>query len=101
MVGLTFYDDVVRPCATVVVLRLLAARAGTGADDELRIVHRAFPLELEHQMGIPRRVVDAETPLCASLTPDFGWSLWQGRADEYPVTVLPDLEAVPPGARSP
>jgi predicted DsbA family dithiol-disulfide isomerase len=32
--------------------------------------------------------------LCASLTPDFGWSVWQNRLDEYPVTVLPALEAI-------
>jgi predicted DsbA family dithiol-disulfide isomerase len=91
---IVFYSDVVCPWATVMVLRLRAARARAGADTELELVHRALPLELEHQMAIPRRVVDAEIPLCASLTPDFGWSVWQGRAEEYPVTVLPALEAV-------
>jgi hypothetical protein len=43
---------------------------------------------------LPRRVVDAEIPLCASLTPTFGWSLWQGRPEEYPVTGMLALEAV-------
>jgi predicted DsbA family dithiol-disulfide isomerase len=93
------FSDVVCPWATVIVLRLLDARARAGADDDLGVVHRAFPLELEHQQPIPRRVVDAEIPLCASLTPDFGWSLWQGRAEEYPVTVLPALEAVAAAGR--
>jgi predicted DsbA family dithiol-disulfide isomerase len=91
---LVVFSDVVCPWATVIVLRLLRARAQAGADRRLAILHRAMPLELQHERPIPRRVVDAEIPLCASLTPDFGWSVWQGRADEYPVTVLPALEAV-------
>lgn len=93
-VEIVFWSDVVCPWATVMVLRLRAARARAGAEDRLALVHRALPLELEHRMAIPRRVVDAEIPLCASLTPEFGWSVWQGRAEEYPVTVLPALEAV-------
>lgn len=94
MAELVVFSDVVCPWATVIVLRLHAARERAGAQDELDIVHRALPLELEHRRPIPRRIVDAEIPLCASLTPEFGWSLWQGRPDEYPVTVLPALEAV-------
>lgn len=99
---IVFHSDVVCPWATVMVLRLHAARERAGAQDELVIEHRAMPLELEHRMPIPRRVVDAEIPLCASLTPDFGWTVWQGRAEEYPVTVLTALEAVrAAGAQSP
>ena len=91
---IVLWGDVVCPWATVIVLRLREARARAGAEDALDIVHRALPLELEHAMAIPRRVVDAEIPLCAALTPDFGWSLWQGRAEEYPSTVLLPIEAV-------
>jgi predicted DsbA family dithiol-disulfide isomerase len=94
MAELVVFSDVVCPWATVVVLRLHAARTRAGADDELALVHRAFPLELLLERPIARRVVDAEIPLCASLTPDFGWSLWQGRPEEYPVTSLAPLEAV-------
>lgn len=94
MAELVVFSDVVCPWATVIVLRLHAARERAGAQDELDIVHRALPLELEHRRPIPRRIVDAEIPLCASLTPEFGWSVWQGRAEEYPITVLPALEAV-------
>ncbi|HET8767646.1 MAG TPA: hypothetical protein VFM86_10010 [Pedococcus sp.] len=99
---IVFYSDVVCPWATVMLLRLRAARERAGAGEDLVIEHRAMPLELEHSRPIPRRVVDAERPLCASLTPDFGWTVWQGRAEEYPVTVLPALEAVrAAGAQSP
>jgi predicted DsbA family dithiol-disulfide isomerase len=94
MAELVVFSDVVCPWGTVIVLRLHAARARAGADDELALVHRAFPLELQLERPIARRVVDAEIPLCASLTPDFGWSLWQGRPEEYPVTSLLALEAV-------
>ncbi|SDP14583.1 hypothetical protein SAMN04515671_3041 [Nakamurella panacisegetis] len=96
MRGLVVYSDIVCPWATVIVLRLGAAHDRAGARHELPIVDRALSLELEHQKPIPRRIVDAEIPLCASLTPEFGWSVWQGRAEEYPVTTLPALEAVPP-----
>lgn len=92
MAGLVVFSDVVCPWATVVVLRLREARTRAGV--ELPVEHRALPLELLLERPIARRVVDAEIPLCASLTPAFGWSLWQGRPEEYPVTSLLALEAV-------
>jgi predicted DsbA family dithiol-disulfide isomerase len=94
MPRLVVFSDVLCPWATVVVLRLHAARARAGLDDELAIVHRALPLELLLERPVARRVVDAEIPLCASLTPDFGWSLWQGRPEEYPSTSLLAAEAI-------
>lgn len=54
----------------------------------------AHPLELLHDHPLPRRIIDAEIPVCASVTPRFGWSLWQGRLDEYPVTSLLAAQAV-------
>jgi predicted DsbA family dithiol-disulfide isomerase len=94
MSRLVVFSDVLCPWATVVVLRLYEARARAGAEDELTIAHRALPLELLLGRPVARRVVDAEIPLCASLTPGFGWSLWQGRPEEYPVTSLLACEAV-------
>ena len=41
-----------------------------------------------------RRVIEAATPACAAAAPELGWSLWQGRLDEYPVSSLLALEAV-------
>jgi predicted DsbA family dithiol-disulfide isomerase len=94
MASLVVWSDVVCPWATVIVLRLRAARARAGAEDELVLRLRAMPLELQLERPLARRVVDAEIALCASLTPEFGWSLWQSRPDVYPVTSLPALEAV-------
>ena len=99
MAGLVFFSDVLCPWSTVIVLLLRAARERAGADDELAIVHRAMPLELMLERPLPRRVVDAAIPLCASLTPAFDWSLWQSRPEEYPVTGLPALEAVQAAAQ--
>lgn len=92
--ALVVFSDVACPWATVVVLRLHAARAARGLQDRMPIIHLAHPLELLNDHLLVRRVIDAEIPLCASLTPDFGWSLWHGRLDEYPVSSLLAAEAV-------
>jgi hypothetical protein len=39
-------------------------------------------------------VFDAEIPVCGTVAPDFGWSAWQGRLDEYPFSSLLAVEAV-------
>ena len=92
--ALVVFSDVACPWATVTVLRLHAARAELAVGSELPIVHLAHPLELVHNRPLPRRIIDAEVPACASATPDFGWSLWQGRLDEYAVSSLLAVEAV-------
>jgi predicted DsbA family dithiol-disulfide isomerase len=99
MAEIVYFSDVVCPWSTVIVLRLRAARERAVAGGLLTIRHRAMPLELMLERPLPRRVVDAEIPLCASLTPTFDWSLWQGRPEEYPVTGLPALEAVQAAAQ--
>jgi predicted DsbA family dithiol-disulfide isomerase len=92
--AVVLFADIACPWATVVVLRLRAARAALGLSEAVPIVHLAHSLELLHERPVARRVVDAEVPACAAATPDFGWSLWQGRLDEYPVSSLLALEAV-------
>jgi predicted DsbA family dithiol-disulfide isomerase len=92
--ALVVFSDVACPWATVAVLRLHAARAALGFQAVVPIVHLAHPLELLHGRPLPRRIIDAEIPACAAAVPDFGWSLWQGRLDEYPVTALLAAEAV-------
>jgi len=88
------FSDVACPWGTVVILRLHEARAALGLQDQVPIVHLAHPMELLNDRLLPRRIIDAEIPLCASVTPQFGWSLWQGRLDEYPVTSLLAAQAV-------
>lgn len=92
--ALVLFSDVACPWATVMVLRLRAARAELGLASSVPVIHLAHPLELLYEHPISRRVLDAEIPVCASVTPDFGWSLWQGRLDEYPVSSLLAVEAV-------
>jgi predicted DsbA family dithiol-disulfide isomerase len=91
---LVVFGDVACPWATVVVLRLREARAALGLEEAVPIVHLANSLELMHDTPLVRRIVDAETVVCAAAAPEFGWSLWQKRLDEYPVTSLPAVEAV-------
>ena len=93
--ALVLYSDVACPWATVMVLRLRAARAGLGLSaDQLPVVHLAHPLELLYGGPLQRVIVDAEIPACAASAPGIDWSLWQGRLDEYPVSSLPACEAV-------
>ena len=91
---LVVFSDIACPWSTVVVLRLREARAARGGTAAPPILHLAHPLELLHRKPLARRVIDAEIPGCAPATPHFGWSLWQGRLDEYPVSSLPAVEAV-------
>lgn len=91
---LVLLSDVACPWATVLVLRLREARAALGPASRPLLLHLAHPLELVHRRALSRRVIDAEIPACAAATPEFGWSLWQGRLDEYPVSSLPAIEAV-------
>ncbi|GEM_PF-859497 len=92
--ALVLFSDVACPWATVAVLRLRAARESLGLTTSLPIIHLAHPLELWFERPLARRVIDAEIPVCAAATPGFGWSLWQGRLDEYPVSSVLALEAV-------
>jgi len=92
--ALVLFSDVACPWATVMVLRLRAARRDLGLEGTVPLIHLAHPLELVHERPLPRRIIDAEIPACAAVTPGFGWSLWQGRLDEFPVTSLLAVEAV-------
>lgn len=92
--ALVVFSNIACPWATVVVLRLREAREDLALIRELPIVHLAHPLEVEHDHALSRRIIDAEVSACATRTPGFGWSLWQGRLDEYPVSSLLAVEAV-------
>lgn len=91
---IAIYADVACPWSTLAVIRLWASRQKLGLEDTIRFDLRAFPLELVNERATPRRTLDAEIPVVGSRAPEFGWQVWQGRADEYPVTTLLPLEAV-------
>ncbi len=92
--ALVLFSDIACPWATVMVLRLRAARDRLSPGARPPLLHLAHPLELLHRRPLARRVIDAEIPACAAAAPQLGWSLWQGRLDEYPVSSLLALEAV-------
>ncbi|MBA2697070.1 MAG: DsbA family protein [Actinobacteria bacterium] len=88
------WSDIGCPWATAALLRLYAARERLGLATEITVDHRAFPLELVNGQPTPRHILDAEIPVVGRLAPDFGWSVWRGPAEHYPVTTLIGLEAV-------
>jgi predicted DsbA family dithiol-disulfide isomerase len=88
------WSDIACPWAHVAVARLHRYRRQLGLEGRMFLDHRAFPLELVNGRPTPKRILDAEMPVAQSLEPDAGWQVWQRPAHEWPVTVLPALEAV-------
>src|SRR4051812_46903483 len=88
------YSDIGCPWAHVAVYRLLRARARLDLDDRVTLDHRAFPLEVFNSQPTPKSILDAEIPVAGGVEPNAGWQTWQGAEHEYPVTMLPALEAV-------
>jgi predicted DsbA family dithiol-disulfide isomerase len=88
------YSDIGCPWAHAAVWRLWDARRSLGLEDRVRFDHRVFPLELFNSQATPRNELEPEIPVCASLAPRAGWQPWSGPDWEYPVTMLPPMEAV-------
>jgi predicted DsbA family dithiol-disulfide isomerase len=88
------WSDIACAWATLSVWRLHQARARAGLVEQVLFDHHAFPLELINGRPTPRPVLDAEIPVVGALEPEFGWSVWRGAADSYPVSSLLALEAV-------
>jgi predicted DsbA family dithiol-disulfide isomerase len=89
-----FFSDVGCPWASLAVHRFRRRRAELGLDDEVRIDHRAFPLELFNQQVTPKTIVDGETAVIGSHEPTLGWRPWPRHEREYPSTTLLAMEAV-------
>lgn len=87
---IVIYSDIGCPWAS---LALFGLRRAAGQTD-LVLEHRAFPLELFNRRGTPKPILDAEIAVIASSEPALGWSPWRRAESEYPVTMLPALEAV-------
>ena len=88
------WSDLTCPWAHVAVARLHRARAESGLVDDVRLDHRAFPLELLNGRPTPKLILDAEIPVAGALEPGAGWQMWQRPPWQYPGTVLLALEAV-------
>ena len=88
------FSDIGCPWAHVAIFRLHKWRAELDLQDDVSFELRSFPLELFNERPTPRRVLDAEVPVAGALEPDAGWHAWTRPDYEYPVTMLPALEAV-------
>jgi predicted DsbA family dithiol-disulfide isomerase len=87
------WSDLGCPWSHVVVWRLHDARRRLGLEGRVAFDHHAFPLELFNSEPTPRRHVDLEAPVAATLAPRAGWQAWDPDA-AWPVTLLPPMEAV-------
>ncbi|MGB6162100.1 MAG: hypothetical protein WCF33_17510 [Pseudonocardiaceae bacterium] len=88
------FSDLNCSFAHLAVHRLHETRKRLGLEGRIWFDHRGFPLELFNDNVNERPGVDSEVSVVGALDPEAGWRLWQGPDWEYPVTMLPPLEAV-------
>lgn len=88
------FSDLNCSFAHLAVHRLHETRKRLGLEGRIWFDHRSFPLELFNHSVNERPGVDSEVSVVGALDPEAGWQLWQGPDWEYPVTMLPPLEAV-------
>jgi predicted DsbA family dithiol-disulfide isomerase len=91
---IVLFSDLICPFTHIAVHRLFVTRERLGLEDEVRIDHHAFPIELLNGSAGTRHGSDSEIPVLGPLEPDAGWQLWQGPDYQYPNTVLLAFEAV-------
>lgn len=88
------FSDLNCSFAHLAVHRLHETRKRLGLEGRIWFDHRSFPLELFNNNVNERPGVDSEVSVVGALEPEAGWRLWQGPDWQYPVTMLPPLEAV-------
>ena len=88
------WSDLGCPWSHVVVWRLHDARRRLGLEEQVRLDHHAFPLELFNSEPTPRWHIDVEAPVARQLAPRAGWQSWSAPDSTWPVTLLPPMEAV-------
>ena len=91
---IVLWGDIACPWASLAVHRIWETRARLHLDDDVRIDHRAFALELVNERCTPKRTLEAEVAAIGAHEPALEWQGWQRREDEYPSTVLLALAAV-------
>ncbi|NIH81645.1 DsbA family oxidoreductase [Amycolatopsis viridis] len=87
------WSDLLCPFAHVALHRLRVARERLGLQDQVRIDHHAFPLELFNGPH-PRPGTDSEAVGLGAIEPAAGFRLWTAADWLYPNTVLLANEAV-------
>lgn len=88
------YTDIVCAWSTVALHRFYAERDRQGLTDQLRVDLRVFLLEDINRFPIPKRYLDAETPVVGALAPELGWKPWQGDPSTWPISSALANEAV-------
>lgn len=88
------WSDIGCPWAHLAIHRLHEARARLELTDVVTFEHLSFPIELFNHSCTRKAMLEAELPVLGALAPTAGWQLWQRREWEWPVTMLPPLEAV-------
>nr|WP_269204541.1 DsbA family protein [Motilibacter deserti] len=86
------WSDIACPWASLAVYRLRAARERLGLELDVRVDHRAFPLELANGRPVPPLADEAVQVL--ALEPGFGVRPWSGEHGEWPGSFLDALGAV-------
>lgn len=88
------YADIGCPWAHLALYRLHRARREAALEGEVLFDIRPFPLEIFNEQPTPKLILDAEIAAVGAADPDAGWQMWQRPPYEYPVTMLPPMEAV-------
>lgn len=91
---LAIYADIGCPWAHLAIYRLHRARSDAGLADKVLFDVRPFPLEIFNEQPTPKLILDAEISAVGAVDPAAGWQMWQRPPYEYPVTMLPAMEAV-------
>nr|WP_269205083.1 DsbA family protein [Motilibacter aurantiacus] len=86
------WSDVACPWAALAVVRLRAARERLGLELDVRVDHRAFPLELANGRPVPPLADEAVEVLARE--PAFGTRPWSGEHGDWPGSFLDALAAV-------
>jgi predicted DsbA family dithiol-disulfide isomerase len=91
---IAIWSDIGCPWAHLAVHRLHETRRSLGLVDAVTFAHRPCPLELFNDRVTPRKTLAAEVPVVGARAPEAGWQEWDAPEWEWPVTMLPALEAV-------
>jgi predicted DsbA family dithiol-disulfide isomerase len=91
---IAIWSDIGCPWAHLAVHRLHDTRRRLELVDTVTFEHRPFPLELFNERVTPRKTLAAEVRALRARAPAAGWLEWDAPEWEWPVTMLPALEAV-------